>query len=279
MRALLVFGFFIVYAFFARWYYVCEIHGLCDGAEVRLHNLSLREGDRLILEGYDQMSFAEGATAPQLNDNNVAFLDEVARYLREYPDKHLTITAFYMESEAGIKSGFFENIGVARAAELRSELMRRGIEEQRIALDYGRSQSESLSEPVLFEIDRPGNNLLFSFTNMTFSQDNFRFDSDEFRPGRPFISYADSVRIYLENRPETELVIIGHTDTQGSDEYNQDLGLRRAKNARQYFIDLGLKADIEVRSMGESSPVATNRTAEGRAKNRRVNFILEADGS
>ncbi len=279
MRALLVFGFFIIYAFFARWYYVCEIHGLCAGADVRLHNLSLREGDRLVLQGYDQMAFSTGETAPRLNDNNVRFLDEVARYLREQSGKHLTITAFYRESEAEIKPGFFENLGVARAAELRGELIRRGIEEQRIALDYGRSQSESLREPVFFEIDRPGNKLQFSFSNMTFSQDNFRFDSDEFRPGQPFMRYADSVRTYLENRPETRLIIVGHTDSQGTDEYNQDLGLRRAKNARQYFLDLGVGATIEVQSRGESSPVATNRTADGRAKNRRVNFILEADGS
>ncbi len=279
MRALLVFGFFIVYALFARWYYVCEIHGLCEGADVRLHNLSLREGDRLVLQGYDQMAFAEEEVPPRLNANNALFFDEVAQYLREHPEKHLTITAFYRESEAGIKPGFFENLGVARAAELRAELMRRGIEEQRIALDYGRSQSESLREPALFEIDRPGNKLQFSFTNMTFSQDNFRFDSDEFRPGQPFMRYADSVRTYLEGSPQTQLVIVGHTDSQGTDEYNLDLGLRRAKNARQYFLDLGVGSAIEVRSMGESNPVATNRTAEGRAKNRRVNFILEAGGS
>ena len=279
MRALLVFGFFVVYALFARWYYVCEIHGLCAGADVRLHNLSLREGDRLVLQGYDQMAFANGTAAPRLNDNNVLFLDEVARYLRAHPDKQLTITAFYRDSEAEIESGFFENIGVARAAELRQALVERGIEEQRIALDYGRSQSESLREPAFFEIDRPGNKLQFSFANMTFSQDNFRFDSDEFRPGRPFMLYADSVQTYLEQRPQARLLIVGHTDSQGSDEYNQDLGLRRAKSARQYFRDLGVDTEIDVQSEGESQPVASNRTAEGRAKNRRVNFVLAAGGS
>lgn len=78
------------------------------------------------------------------------------------------------------------------------------------------------------------------------------------------------------------MTIIGHTDSIGSKEYNLDLGLRRAKNARQYFIDsLGVVAPIEVKSMGKSRPVAPNTlpdgsdNPEGRQKNRRVNFVLE----
>ena len=278
MRALLVSSLFGIFLISARWHYVCHIKGHCDSD--RLKTLTLREGDRIILQGYDQFAFDSAQVRPRLNNNNRVFLDAVANYLQQNPENNLHITAFYRQSEEGIKSGFFENLGVARAAELRKELTRRGILEDRITLDYGLSQSASLGEPALFEAysslaGGPFARGRFTFHNMTFTQDKFRFDSDTFRPEEPFMLYADSVKTYLELNPGKRLIIEGHTDYIGPKVYNEDLGLRRAKNARQYFRELGITADIEVRTMGETQPVASNKTASGRAKNRRVNFIIE----
>ena len=281
MRALLVFIFFCIFLLFARRHYVCEIKGLCDDPDdYRLKTLALSEGDRMILRGYDQFAFDTAQVAPRLNRNSRNFLDAVAKHLLQNPEKQLNITAFFRESEKEIKSGFYENLGVARAAEIRQELMRRGIEEDRITLDYGMSQSASFNEPALFEVYSPladgsFERRKFTFHNMTFTQAEFRFDSDKFQPGEPFRLYADSVKTYLELNPQKRLVIIGHADFIGQQDYNEDLGMRRAENARQYLRNLGVTSDIEVKSMGESRPVASNATAEGRAKNRRVNFIIE----
>lgn len=283
MRALLVFLLFCMYALVARWYYVCEFSGLCveQVADTRLQTLQLKEGDQVILQGYDQFAFDTAVAVPLLNPNNNLFLDSVAAYLQRHSDKNLTITGYYLEVEKDIKPGFFENLGVARAAEIRKELVRRGIDEHRITLDYGLADSGPLLEPVDFEVYTPAQQrpsdferVRFTFHNMTFSQANFKFDSDEFRPGEPFILYADSVKTYLNLNPDKRLIIIGHTDYMGTEAYNQDLGLRRAKSAKRYFQELGVTTDIEVQSMGETRPAATNKTAEGRAKNRRVNFLI-----
>lgn len=281
--AFLVFLVFIAYALAARWYYVCKVKNLCEDvpADVRLKTLQLTEGDTVLLEGFDQFAFDSASVAPRLNENNQLFLDTLAAYLQQYPDKNLTITSFYRVSESEIQPGFYENIGVARAAEIRKELMKRGIEEQRVSLDHGLSEDEALQEPLLFELyvtPEEFAKVQFSFTNMTFSDANFAFDSDEFRPGEPFLLYADSVKIYLDRNEEEKLTIIGHTDNIGQEQYNYNLGMRRAKSAREYFRELGVVADIEVDSKGETVPVAANDSAEGRQKNRRVNFVLE-DGS
>lgn len=65
--------------------------------------------------------------------------------------------------------------------------------------------------------------------------------------------------------------IVGHTDSSGSDAYNQDLSMRRANAVKNYLIEKGIDPSVMSTSgMGESQPVASNATPEGRAQNRRV---------
>jgi outer membrane protein OmpA-like peptidoglycan-associated protein len=69
--------------------------------------------------------------------------------------------------------------------------------------------------------------------------------------------------------------IVGHTDSTGSDAVNDPLSLRRAESVRNYLSDRGVGAGrIEVAGRGSREPVASNDTAEGRAKNRRVEIFL-----
>ncbi len=283
--AFLVFLLFCAYALFARYYYVCEIRGECVAEvadlDIRPHTLALREGDRDILMGYDECAFDSASVSPRLNDNNRLFLDTVAQLLKADTSKNLTIRGFYRESEATIAPGIYENLGTARADATRRLLMKRGIAEDRIQLDHGTSLDAALSRPLAFEFYIPADipegyeSTAFSFTNMTYSDANFAFDSDVFKPGDALILYADSVKTYLDLNPVKRLTIIGHTDNRGTDSYNYDLGLRRAKNARVYFVNLGITSDIAVESKGEKVKVASNDTAEGRQRNRRVNFVLQ----
>ena len=71
--------------------------------------------------------------------------------------------------------------------------------------------------------------------------------------------------------------IVGHTDSQGSDEYNMELGQRRADSVKAKLIELGLNPAriLGTSSMGEKDPVSTNDTKEGRFQNRRIEFRLE----
>lgn len=89
-------------------------------------------------------------------------------------------------------------------------------------------------------------------------------------------SYAilDNVVEILKDHAEIELEIQGHTDSQGSDAYNQGLSQRRADSVRNYLLQKGIEA-IRLRAIGygERYPVDTNETADGRASNRRVEFL------
>lgn len=305
MRAF-IFGFvpFLCVTIFARWFYVCKVHQLCgeqplieDVIKERPTTLDLSDEDtgNIVLEKYEEFAFQKGSGKPDMSKNNEVFIDEVAKYLKKEPTKNLSITGQYLESEKNIKQGYYENLGQARANEVRELLLDKGIPEDRFAIDYDIVANENLTEPIIFEVFKNNGNEVttgktgkpntnddpplvresFTFTNMTYSDANFAYNSDVFRPGEPFKLYADSVRVFLSKNPSKILTIIGHTDFVGSDEYNDDLGKRRAESAKAYFNGLGVSTTINTVSMGKRQPVAKNDTDQGRQKNRRVNIKIE----
>ncbi len=78
--------------------------------------------------------------------------------------------------------------------------------------------------------------------------------------------------------PSLRLQVEGHTDSVGSDEYNQQLSEKRAGAVRDYLIQQGIGTDsIEARGFGKTEPVASNETPEGRQQNRRVEMVISGD--
>lgn len=79
----------------------------------------------------------------------------------------------------------------------------------------------------------------------------------------------------LAGDPESTFVVEGHTDSQGKVDANQVLSLNRSKSVRDYLVSHGIAADrITAEGLGSSRPVADNKSAEGRADNRRVEIIV-----
>ena len=82
----------------------------------------------------------------------------------------------------------------------------------------------------------------------------------------------------LQNNPETNLAISGHTDNTGGDNINQPLSERRAASVKNFLVSKGVKASrMTTVGNGENQPVADNSTVEGRAKNRRVEIVIVAN--
>ncbi|HQQ69511.1 MAG TPA: OmpA family protein [Alicycliphilus sp.] len=89
---------------------------------------------------------------------------------------------------------------------------------------------------------------------------------------RPILDrFADGLR----NNPNSEVRIIGHTDSTGSDAINNPLSLERAESTRNYLTTRGVSgARIHVDGRGAREPIASNDTASGRARNRRVEIFM-----
>ena len=82
-------------------------------------------------------------------------------------------------------------------------------------------------------------------------------------------------RVLVENPQLLKIRIEGHTDADGSEAYNLKLSQNRANSVREYIVGKGVAGDrLEAVGFGESRPIDTNRTAEGKANNRRVEFVI-----
>lgn len=113
----------------------------------------------------------------------------------------------------------------------------------------------------------------------TFSAKNIEdfFDFDSTKPSHDFIQSLTEVASVLKSNPQSRAVVVGHTDSTGSEVYNQELSERRAQAVVDQLIDRGVaQGQLELRGEGELSPIADNATAEGRAQNRRVEVTISS---
>ena len=119
-------------------------------------------------------------------------------------------------------------------------------------------------------VTRDGDNIILNMpSNITFDFDSYQLKS-EFKP------VLDSVVLVLNEYESTLITIEGHTDSKGSNAYNQQLSENRALSVSNYLINKKVKKQrLAAIGKGETEPVADNKTINGRALNRRVELTLE----
>ena len=101
----------------------------------------------------------------------------------------------------------------------------------------------------------------------------FDFDKAVIKPAAKKI--LDDIAAQLMEDKEIKVLLEGHTDWIGTDSYNMGLSKRRAFAVQKYLVKAGIGEErFEVKWYGESQPVADNKTAEGRSRNRRTNLTL-----
>jgi OOP family OmpA-OmpF porin len=105
---------------------------------------------------------------------------------------------------------------------------------------------------------------------------NFEFDKAALLPNA--YPVLDSLAVTMKENPDFKWVVEGYTDAIGSASYNMDLSRRRAQAVVDYLVSKGIdKSNLQVVPYGESNPIATNRTQEGRAMNRRVEIKVKGE--
>jgi outer membrane protein OmpA-like peptidoglycan-associated protein len=122
------------------------------------------------------------------------------------------------------------------------------------------------------EVERVGEGIKVTFDSGLL----FDFDSAALRDNarENLAEFAES----MQDFEDTNILIVGHTDSKGSEDYNQKLSERRSKSAADYIIQRGIDdSRIMTTGKGESEPVASNDTEEGRQQNRRVEVAIYAN--
>ena len=119
------------------------------------------------------------------------------------------------------------------------------------------------------EVERQGDNIMLNMpSGITFDFDRYDLKG-EFRP------VLDNLANTLNQYDQTRIEVVGHTDSKGTDAYNQTLSQNRANSVAGYLGSRGVASSrMIVSGAGETRPVASNDTESGRAQNRRVEITL-----
>ncbi|HZI23971.1 MAG TPA: OmpA family protein, partial [Chryseolinea sp.] len=111
--------------------------------------------------------------------------------------------------------------------------------------------------------------------NVTVVLNNIFFDFDKSTLKAESGPELDRLVEMLKEKPTMQIEIAGHTDDKGPEAYNKSLSERRAKTVVSYLVRGGIAKDrLSVKVFGETKPIETNATEEGRGKNRRVEFLI-----
>ena len=106
---------------------------------------------------------------------------------------------------------------------------------------------------------------------------NITFATDQADVKPQFYDTLNSVALVLQEYDQTEIAVVGHTDADGSDDYNYNLSRQRAASVARYLSSQQLAGDrFSVEGRGEREPIATNASFSGKQKNRRVEITIQA---
>ena len=136
-------------------------------------------------------------------------------------------------------------------------------------MDVQEAKLRQRMEGTGVSITRVGDNITLNMpSSITFALNSSDLNSQ-------FFSALEGVGVVLKEYNKTVIEIAGHTDSSGSDQYNQQLSQRRAQSVATYLSSQGVKSErLMTVGAGESYPIASNDTEQGRAANRRVELTI-----
>lgn len=201
--------------------------------------------------------------------------DSIFNFLNKNQGKELLISAKYLETEG-------EPMGFDRANFLKNILTKAGINPNRIIpkavlSDYSYATDSNYGEGIAMLFQNASEETINAIDESIINKTLYsKFGSDEFKADRTLQGYAYELKYYLEQYPDKNVTITGHTDDVGEAAANLELGLDRAITVMNYLASQGVSVEkMKAFSKGETEPIESNETEEGRAKNRRIKIVVE----
>jgi len=137
---------------------------------------------------------------------------------------------------------------------------------------YMEKQKKELEKVPGADVKKVGDELVVTFQNPILFETNSSVLKSEAQ------ALLDDVAAVLQKYPETDVLVKGHTDNTGSEGHNQQLSERRSQAVKNYLVTRGVTvARLQALGFGESMPVTSNTSADGRAQNRRVEMQIVAN--
>jgi len=134
---------------------------------------------------------------------------------------------------------------------------------------YYEKQAIVIEEKSPIVVKEPVADKVITLHNLHFAYKSANLENESRKNLKPVLDYFNA-------KPNSNVIVIGHTDSIGSNKYNYKLSSQRAASVKKALIEMGIPSKrIIAKGYGERSPVATNATKKGRALNRRVEFIIK----
>jgi outer membrane protein OmpA-like peptidoglycan-associated protein len=154
-----------------------------------------------------------------------------------------------------------------------AEAARQDAEEARMQADMASERADELQEELAdLKAQETERGIVLTLGDVLFDT-----GEAQLKPGAN--STIQRLAEFLSDYPDRRLLIEGHTDSRGSDAFNQELSQRRADAVRSALLQAGVPAErIRAQGLGEQFPVASNETTAGRQENRRVEIVVAAKG-
>ena len=302
---LLAFFVFLIYSDFGMWYHDCIIIEVCTDSvfesepneiskdmktssdtnttdptsDISISNESSEQtSDDVLFDFPDNLRIVANEPTVVFPDGQNAFKESIFSFMNENQDKELIVTGLFNSDEAQRN----DQIGKQRASFIKDLLVNFGINENRVSIDSKLSDidydaAKAYRGGILFRFndisDIKKKAIESDIVNKTLYSG---FGSKEFRADNTLQAYALELKNYLENYPGKTANIIGHTDSVGDNLANDWYGMERAKNVKQYLVSMGIpESKLFASSKGETQPIASNGTIEGRRKNRRIEIKVK----
>ena len=211
-------------------------------------------------------------------------LEQTGNYLKENPDRKLTISGLYSVQEN--PAADVEELGETRAQAIKAYFMKMGVPDWQLGL------ASKMMDPKYSDLDTIFGAALFSFEEVA-PKDLARIRAIRERFAEKAVELYfgpnqratrlnaqqeqdfEDLKYYLSIIPEASLEIIGHSDAVGNKLQNQFLSKKRAEYIKYLLTKTGISSDrLSISSFGIEQPIGDNSTGSGRAKNRRVEVFL-----
>lgn len=212
-------------------------------------------------------------------------IDKLKLYFETNPNKEIDLIGHYKGSEEN--SSAFPDLGIARANSVKNYLVGQGVSSKNINLSSKLDDELNLDDGIYYG---PIN---YGITTIEGdSSDKLKALHDEI-VADPLIVYFNTgdsslnldanqrlkmqkISTYIDKVDDGQVKVVGHTDSVGNAAKNTELGLARAKTVKGYLAKNGIDTErINPSSQGPKKPIASNKTKDGRAKNRRVEVTLK----
>ncbi|KAF2336755.1 OmpA family protein [Flavobacterium ginsenosidimutans] len=222
-----------------------------------------------------------------VSDSITTGIDKLKAFLQANPKQKLTITGYATSDETN--STTFENLGLARAIDIRNYFVSKGIPESQFntkgeILDTWKMNADTLLGPADYSFETVDST---STANDEWSALKTKINADPLilhfntNQSRQTLSDSEKQKVadiakYIENIKDAVVLVVGHSDNVGNRDSNIVLGQKRAEFSKDYLSKNGIdSAKIETNSKGPDDPIGDNSTPEGKAENRRTVITIK----